>query len=53
MRLSEVERRETERQLWAILLLSKACRLLDQVDTAEAREVQAEINLWFKGKHGA
>jgi hypothetical protein len=48
---SRISRRETERQLWAIVLLGTAAGLLEKVDSDEARQVRAEIDLWFKGKH--
>jgi hypothetical protein len=48
---SKVSRRETERQLWAIVLLGTAAGLLEKVGSDEARQVCAEIELWFKGRH--
>jgi hypothetical protein len=49
--LSKIERLRTERQLWAIVLLGTAAGLLEKVGSDEARQVCAEIDLWFKGKH--
>jgi hypothetical protein len=51
MGLSKKQRLETERQLWAIVLLGTAAGLLEKVGSDEAQQVRAEIDLWFKGKH--